>query len=331
VDLLDNIRTLETEIESQRVEGAADLELFRIRYLGSKSVLKDLFGVMKTAPPEQRKEIGERINNVKKLAEAKFEAAQEALKGLEAKTNGLVGEDLTKPGVPVPLGSLHPVTIVSRELISIFGSIGFGVAEGPEIEDEWHNFTALNTPPDHPARDMTDTFYIQQNPDVVLRSQTSTVQVRTMEEGRLPIRIIAPGRVYRNETISYKHHVYFHQVEGLYIDKHVSFADLKQVLYYFIERFFGSDFEIRFRPSFFPFTEPSGELDIRKKGTEKWLEILGCGMVHPKVLTNCGIDPNVFTGYAFGMGIERLVMLKYGFTDIRQMYENDVRTLRQFS
>ena len=329
--MLDNIRTLETEIETQRVEGPADLELFRIRYLGSKSVLKDLFGVMKTAPPEQRKEIGERINNVKKLAEAKFEAAQEALKGLESTSNGEANEDLTKPGVPVQLGSLHPVTIVSRELISIFGSIGFGVAEGPEIEDEWHNFTALNTPPDHPARDMTDTFYIQQNPDVVLRSQTSTVQVRTMEEGRLPIRIIAPGRVYRNETISYKHHVYFHQVEGLYIDKNVSFADLKQVLYYFINRFFGEEFEIRFRPSFFPFTEPSGELDIRKKGTEKWLEILGCGMVHPKVLTNCGIDSKVYTGYAFGMGIERLVMLKYGFTDIRQMYENDVRTLRQFS
>ena len=331
MNLFDTILSLETEIEAQRVEGPADLELFRIKYLGSKNVIKDLFGVMKTAPGDQRKEIGERINKLKQLAEEKFAVAQEALKGLQVNKNGAEKIDLTLPGAPVEVGSLHPVTIVSRQVISIFGSIGFGVAEGPEIEDEWHNFTALNTPPDHPARDMTDTFYIQQNPDVVLRSQTSTVQVRAMEEGKLPIRIIAPGRVYRNETISYKHHVYFHQVEGLYIDRDVSFADLKQTLYFFIQQFFGDEFEIRFRPSFFPFTEPSGELDIRKKGTEKWLEILGCGLVHPNVLKNCGIDPDMYKGFAFGMGIERLVMLKYGFSDIRQMYENDVRILRQFS
>ena len=331
MDLFNTIQSLQTEIETQRVEGPADIETFRIKYLGSKSVLKDLFGVIKTAPAEQRKEIGERINRLKQLAEEKFAVAQESLKGLQVDNAVGPKQDLSLPGTPVEVGSLHPVTIVSRQVISIFGSIGFGVAEGPEIEDEWHNFTALNTPPDHPARDMTDTFYIQQNPDVVLRSQTSTVQVRAMEEGRLPIRIIAPGRVYRNETISYKHHVYFHQLEGLYIDHDVSFADLKQTLYFFIQQFFGDEFEIRFRPSFFPFTEPSGELDIRKKGTDKWLEILGCGMVHPNVLKNCKIDPDMYKGFAFGMGIERLVMLKYGFSDIRQMYENDVRILRQFS
>lgn len=330
MSLNDSLTKISGEITEYRFEGPDDLEKFRIRFLGSKNVIKELFVHLKTAPADERKKLGEQLNQLKNLAEQTFAAAQLTLEPLKKKEDS-GSMDLTMPGIDFPIGSLHPVTLVSRKVNSIFGAIGFTVAEGPEIEDEWHNFTALNTPPDHPARDMTDTFYIQQNPDVILRSQTSTVQVRTMEQGNLPIRIIAPGRVYRNETISYKHHVYFHQVEGLYIDSSVSFADLKQTLFYFIHNFFGDDFEIRFRPSYFPFTEPSAELDIRKKGTEKWMEILGCGMVHPKVLENCKIDSSKYKGFAFGMGIERLAMLKFGFTDIRQMYENDVRILQQFS
>jgi len=325
----DKITELKEEIAGYKIADSDGLEQFRIKYLGSKNVLKDLFGEIKNIPPDQKKSFGEKVNELKQLAEVKFEEHKNSLGSINQ--TGEKNIDLTLPGDYVKIGSRHPVSIVRNKVIEIFSRIGFLVAEGPEIEDDWHNFTALNTPPEHPARDMTDTFYVQINPDVVLRSQTSTVQVRTMGKQKPPIRIIAPGRVYRNETISYKHHVYFHQVEGLYINKEVSFADLKQTLYYFIKEFFGNDFNIRFRPSYFPFTEPSAELDIRHKDSNKWLEILGCGMVHPNVLTNCGINPDEYRGFAFGMGIERLAMLKYGIKDIRTLYENDVRVLQQFA
>ncbi len=327
-EVLDRLSALKNELNAVAIKDIAQLEEFRIRFLGSKNVLKDVFAEMKNIPPAERKTFGERINEVKQLAEAKFEELKSQL-GNGSKTS-VNKPDITLPGDASSIGSLHPVTIVRNQVVDIFSRIGFSVATGPDIEDEWHNFTALNTPQDHPARDMTDTFYIGVNPDIVLRSQTSTVQVRTMEKQKPPIRIVAPGRVYRNETISYKHHVYFHQLEGLYIDKNVSFSDLKQTLYYFIKEFFGDDFNIRFRPSYFPFTEPSGELDIAHKSNPKWMEILGCGMVHPQVLTNCGIDAAQYTGFAFGLGIERLAMLKYGITDIRTLYDNDVRVLKQF-
>ena len=322
------IDQLKNEIENYSIADATALEQFRIQFLGSKNVLKDLFAEMKNVEPARKKEFGQSVNELKQAAELKFNQHKESL--TVNSTANADKTDITLPGIQFNAGSRHPVSIVKNELIEIFGRIGFTVANGPEVEDDWHNFTALNTPEDHPARDMTDTFYLQQNPDVILRSQTSTVQVRVMENQKPPIRIISPGRVYRNETISYKHHVFFHQVEGLFIDENVSMADLKQTLYYFVQQFFGDEFEIRFRPSFFPFTEPSAEMDIRKKGTERWLEILGCGLVHPNVLENCKIDSAKFTGYAFGMGVERLAMLKYGISDLRTMYENDIRFLRQF-
>lgn len=315
------------EIEASVISDVAMLEQFRIRYLGSKNIIKDVFAEMKNIPNERKKEFGQLVNALKQKAEEKYNQYKEQLSTSDAKKTG--DADLTMPGDPIAMGSRHPVSIIRKKIIDIFGRIGFQVAEGPEIEDEWHNFTALNIPEDHPARDMTDSYYIQM-PGVILRSQTSNVQVRTMETQQLPIRIIAPGRVYRNETITYKHHVFFHQLEGLYIDKNVSFADLKQTMYYFFKEFFGDDFEWRFRPSYFPFTEVSAELDIRRKGTEKWMEILGCGMVHPKVLENCKIDPEIYSGYAWGMGIDRLVLLKYDIPDIRMLFENDVRFLKQF-
>ncbi|HAP01641.1 MAG TPA: phenylalanine--tRNA ligase subunit alpha, partial [Bacteroidetes bacterium] len=255
MDIFEKANQLKSEIENQLPDASEKLEQFRIKFLGSKNVLKDLFASIKEVPNERKKEFGQVVNDLKQLAEEKFKSLKEKL-GSDNKSSS-DGIDLTMPGDPIWRGSRHPVNIVKNEVIEIFSRIGFTVAEGPEIEDEWHNFTALNTPEDHPARDMTDTFYIQQNPALVLRSQTSTVQVRVMETSKPPIRIISPGRVYRNETISYKHHVFFHQLEGLYIDQKVSFADLKQTLYYFVQEFFGADFEIRFRPSYFPFTEPS--------------------------------------------------------------------------
>jgi len=330
MDIFEKAKQLKSEIENQLPDAAEALEQFRIKYLGSKNVLKDLFNSIKEVPNERKKEFGQVVNELKQIAEEKFNSLKEKIGG-DKKISTEKNIDLTMPGDPLWKGSRHPVNIVKNEVIEIFARIGFTVAEGPEIEDEWHNFTALNTPDDHPARDMTDTFYIQQDPALVLRSQTSTVQVRVMETTKPPIRIISPGRVYRNETISYKHHVFFHQLEGLYIDNKVSFADLKQTLYYFVQEFFGEDFEIRFRPSYFPFTEPSAEMDIRKKGTERWMEILGCGMVHPKVLQNCNINPEEFKGFAFGMGIERLAIQRFGIPDIRMLFENDVRFLRQFS
>lgn len=330
MDLFERGKELMEEIKSSNPTDAKMLERFRIRFLGSKNVLKDLFTEIKNVPNERKKEFGQMVNELKQKAEEIYNTLN-ASQGNKGESAADESADLTRPGNPNKLGSRHPVSIVKNQVIEIFGRIGFTVAEGPEIEDEWHNFTALNTPEDHPARDMTDTFYIQQNPAVVLRSQTSTVQVRVMENKTPPIRIISPGRVYRNETISYKHHVFFHQVEGLYVAERVSFADLKQTLYYFVKEFFGNDFEIRFRPSYFPFTEPSAEMDIRQKGKERWMEILGCGMVHPKVLENCNIDSEKFTGFAFGMGVERLALLKYEITDIRLLFENDIRFLRQFT
>ncbi len=330
MDLFDKAKQLLEEINSSVPENADSLEKFRIRFLGSKNVIKDLFGEIKDVASDRKKEFGQVVNALKEKAEGKYNSVKDSLGGSK-KSSAAEALDLTMPGNPNVLGSRHPVSIVKNQVIDIFARIGFTVAEGPEIEDEWHNFTALNTPEDHPARDMTDTFYLQQDPAVVLRSQTSTVQVRVMETTKPPIRIISPGRVYRNETISYKHHVIFHQVEGLYINEKVSFAGLKQTLYYFVKEFFGDDFEIRFRPSYFPFTEPSAEMDIRQKGKERWMEILGCGMVHPKVLENCNIDSSKYTGFAFGMGVERLALLKYEITDIRLLFENDIRFLKQFS
>ena len=326
--LFDRAANIASELEQAAIADAAALELFRIRYLGSKNIIKDLFAEMKLVPNERKKEFGQVVNALKQQAEEKYEIFRQTLSVSDTGSKKQ-SQDLTMPGFPVPLGSRHPVSVIRKKVIDIFGRIGFQVAEGPEIEDEWHNFTALNIPEDHPARDMTDSFYIEM-PGVILRSQTSNVQIRVMETQKPPIRIIAPGRVYRNETITYKHHVFFHQLEGLYVDKNVSFADLKQTMYYFFKEFFGDAFEWRFRPSFFPFTEVSAELDIRKKGTTQWMEILGCGMVHPKVLENCNIDPEVYSGYAWGMGIERLVLLKYGIPDIRLLTENDVRFLEQF-
>lgn len=336
-ELLQQIEAYRKEVEGYEISNLQQLEEFRIKFLGSKGLTKSLFSEMKNVPIEKKKEFGQVLNEFKQLAEEKFENA----KGLTT-DNKLAKEDLdlSLPGDAVQIGSRHPVTLVRNRIVSIFQRLGFSVADGPEIEDDWHNFTALNLPQNHPARDMQDTFYIHQNPDWLLRTHTSNVQIREMEKGRLPIRIICPGRVYRNETISARSHCFFHQVEGLYIDENVSFADLKQTLYFFVQEMFGKDVKVRFRPSYFPFTEPSAEMDVScficgGKGCRickqtGWVEILGCGMVHPKVLENCGIDSNKYTGYAFGMGIERPALLLYDINDIRLFSENDARFLRQF-
>ena len=346
------------QIEGLKIEIAAfdegDAETFRIKYLGSKGLVKTIMGEMKNVVPENKKQAGQLLNEFKLFTEARYEELkattnneQSAGSGGQSTNNDI---DLTLPGDPLPLGSRHPISLVKNKIISIFQRLGFAVAEGPEIEDDFHNFTALNLPENHPARDMQDTFYISQNPDWLLRTHTSSVQVREMQKGKLPIRIICPGRVYRNETISARAHCFFHQVEGLYIAENVSFADLKQTLYFFVQEMFarpddpfgrGTDVKVRFRPSYFPFTEPSAEMDIsclicggkgcsvcKKTG---WVEILGCGMVHPNVLDNCGIDSNKYTGFAFGMGIERITMLKYQIKDLRLFSENDTRFLKQFT
>ncbi len=335
------------QIEELKKEIAAfnggDAEAFRIKYLGSKGLVKSLMGEMKQVPAEKKKEAGQLLNEFKLFTEERYEALRSA-----SASNGKAQAsniDLSLPGDPMPLGSRHPISLVKNRIISIFQRLGFAVAEGPEIEDDFHNFTALNLPENHPARDMQDTFYISHpatgGADWLLRTHTSSVQVREMEKGKLPIRIICPGRVYRNETISARAHCFFHQVEGLYIAENVSFADLKQTLYFFVQEMFGETVKIRFRPSYFPFTEPSAEMDIsclicggegcsvcKRTG---WVEILGCGMVHPNVLDNCGIDSSKYTGFAFGMGIERITMLKYQIKDLRLFSENDVRFLDQFS
>jgi phenylalanyl-tRNA synthetase alpha chain len=335
--MIDKIKEHIEEAKAFNDKNKEALEQFRIKYLGSKGLLKELFTEFKNIPNDQKKDFGQVINTLKAVAEEKVRVIQEELESKE-ETKGIFG-DLTRAAEPVIIGSRHPISIVKNQIIDIFANIGFNVSEGPEIEDDWHNFTALNLPEYHPARDMQDTFFIQTNPDVLLRTHTSSVQVRYMENHKPPIRTISPGRVFRNEAISSRSHCIFHQVEGLYIDKDVSFADLKQTLLYFTKEMFGKS-KIRLRPSYFPFTEPSAEIDIYwglktetdyriTKGTG-WLEIGGCGMVDPNVLKNCDINPDEFNGFAFGMGVERIAMLLYQIGDIRMFYENDVRFLEQF-
>ncbi|MGF2412489.1 phenylalanine--tRNA ligase subunit alpha [Ferruginibacter sp.] len=334
--LVNQITALKEEITTWN---GGDAETFRIKYLGTKGLVKTIMGEMKNVAVENKKEAGQLLNEFKIFTEAKFEDLKAATLDSPLTTHDEI--DLTLPGDSLPLGSRHPISLVKNKIISIFQRLGFAVAEGPEIEDDFHNFSALNLPENHPARDMQDTFYISQNPDWLLRTHTSSVQVREMQKGKLPIRIICPGRVYRNETISARAHCFFHQVEGLYIAENVSFADLKQTLYFFVQEMFGKDVKVRFRPSYFPFTEPSAEMDISCLicgGTgcnvckyTGWVEILGCGMVHPNVLDNCGIDSNKYTGFAFGMGIERITMLKYQIKDLRLFSENDQRFLKQFT
>ena len=313
------------------------LEAFRLEYLGKKGVMNQLFASFKNVPNDQKKEFGQILNQLKQNVQQTLEASKTMF---VEDISSFSGQDLSKPITLENIGSRHPLSLVRNEIVDIFKRIGFNVSEGPEIEDDWHNFTALNLPQEHPARDMQDTFFIQTNPDILLRTHTSSVQVRYMESNQPPIRTISPGRVYRNEAISARAHCIFHQVEGLYIDKNVSFADLKQALLYFAKEMFGEKTEIRLRPSYFPFTEPSAEVDVScnicsGKGCNVckhtgYLEILGCGMVDPNVLKNCGIDPEKYTGYAFGMGIERIAMLKYQVKDLRMFFENDIRFLKQF-
>ncbi|MFI5194956.1 MAG: phenylalanine--tRNA ligase subunit alpha [Chitinophagales bacterium] len=337
-ELLEKLETYRKEIGETRLENADAAETYRIRFLGTRGIVKNLFQEMKTVPAEKKKEFGQILNEFKQLAESKYEEAPSFAKASEGEA--LQNTDWSLPGDPITLGTRHPISLVRNRIVQIFGRLGFSVAEGPEIEDDWHNFTALNLPADHPARDMQDTFYIHQNPDWLLRTHTSSVQARVMEKQKPPIRIICPGRVYRNETISARAHCFFHQTEGLYIDEQVSFADLKQTLYFFVQEMFGKSVKVRFRPSYFPFTEPSAEMDINClicggsgcnvcKHTG-WVEILGSGMVHPKMLQNFNIDPDKYTGFAFGMGVERICQLKYRINDLRLYSQNDLRFLRQF-
>ncbi len=337
--LVKQIEQHKKEILALTLNNKEAVEAFRIKYLGTKGLLKMIMGEMKNVPVDQKKEAGQLLNEFKIFTESFYEELLQGLGAVDKKFSASI--DVTLPGESLPLGSRHPISIVHNKIVSIFQRLGFSIAEGPEIEDDWHNFTALNLPENHPARDMQDTFYISQNPDWLLRTHTSSVQIREMEKGNLPLRIICPGRVYRNETISARAHCFFNQVEGLYIAENVSFADLKQTLYFFVQEMFGNDVKVRFRPSYFPFTEPSAEMDIsclicngdgcnvcKKTG---WVEILGCGMVHPQVLDNCGIDSKKYTGFAFGMGVERITMLTYQVKDLRLFSENDIRFLKQFT
>ena len=335
--MIERIQKLIEEADSFTTNSLADLEAFRVKYLGKKGLLNGLFADFKSVPNDQKKAYGQAINTLKSTALEKVSTLKADLEANTTKTSA-VG-DLTRPGDPINIGGRHPISLVKNQIIDIFLRIGFNVSEGPEIEDDWHNFTALNLPEHHPARDMQDTFFIQTDPDILLRTHTSSVQVRYMENNAPPIRTISPGRVYRNEAISARSHCFFHQVEGLYIDKNVSFADLKQTLQYFTKELFGKS-KIRLRPSYFPFTEPSAEVDVywgletetdykMTKGTG-WLEIMGCGMVDPNVLVNCGIDPKEYSGFAFGMGIDRIALLLHQINDIRLLSENDVRFLEQF-
>ncbi|EIM77215.1 phenylalanyl-tRNA ligase subunit alpha [Nitritalea halalkaliphila LW7] len=336
----EKIEEVKAAIAAATAKDARELEEYRMRFISKKSVVGELFATMRTVPNEEKKAYGQLINEVKEAAEAKFKALIEAL---ESGNSGAkqAAFDLTLPPVLTPSGAVHPLTATRRKIISIFERIGFNLSEGPEIEDDWHNFSALNFPENHPAREMQDTFFIEKNPDIALRTHTSSVQVRVMENERPPIRTLSPGRVYRNEAISARAHCIFHQVEGLYIDKNVGFRDLKNTLYHFAKEMFGASTKVRFRPSFFPFTEPSAEIDISCqlcggagcnvcKGTG-WVEIGGSGMVDPNVLAASGIDPEVYTGFAFGMGIERIAMLSYQIKDLRLFTENDIRFLHQFS
>lgn len=340
-NMQEKINQYTTEINSFQPKSNDELESFRIRFLGTKGIIKDLFEEFKTVSSEEKRVMGKVLNEFKQMAEAKYQTLKESLETVENSTDSEL--DLTLPGEGYELGGRHPLSLVRKEIIEIFKKLGFNVAEGPEIEDDWHNFSALNFPEEHPARDMQDTFFIKkggENGDIALRTHTSSVQVRMMEAGKPPFRAIMPGRVYRNEAISARAHCFFHQVEGLYIDENVSFADLKQTLFHFVQELFGEDTKVRFRPSYFPFTEPSAEMDIscsicKGDGCQfckhsGWVEILGCGMVDPNVLDNSNIDSKRFTGYAFGMGIERITNLKYQIKDLRLFSENDIRFLKQF-
>ena len=333
--MLNKIDEILNEVSQFHSVAKDEIEQFRIKYNGKKGILNDLFEQFKSVPNDQKKEYGQKINILKQNIIAKLEE----LKGSSSNETAAEKEDLTRPAFPLELGARHPISLVKNQIIDIFKSIGFAVSDGPEIEDDWHNFTALNLPEYHPARDMQDTFFIETNPDVLLRTHTSSVQIRYMEKNEPPIRILSPGRVFRNEAVSSRSHCIFHQIEGLYIDENVSFADLKQTIQFFTTELFGKS-KIRMRPSYFPFTEPSAEVDVYwglnsetdyriTKGTG-WLEIMGCGMVDPAVLKNVNIDPDKYSGYAFGMGIERIVMLLYQMSDIRMFFENDIRTLEQF-
>jgi phenylalanyl-tRNA synthetase alpha chain len=334
----DKIKELIEEIDSFSASSKEHVEEFRIKLLSKKGKLGELFDEFKTVAPELRKEVGQKLNELKNKAQDKLNELKEKFDN--ENDTGVQDIDLSLPAESMAFGSRHPLSIVRNQIVDIFSKIGFTVSDGPEIEDDWHNFTALNTPPDHPARDMQDTFYISENPEVVLRTQTSSVQVHMMENSKPPIRTISPGRVYRNEAISARAHCQFHQVEGLYIDKKVSFADLKQTLMYFAKEMFGEKTQIRLRPSFFPFTEISAEMDVSCTLCEGagcnvckhsgWLEIMGCGMVDPKVLDNCGIDSKQYSGFAFGMGVERITQIKYRVKDLRLYFENDIRFLKQF-
>jgi len=338
-ELLQQIEQYKIEIDAFVATTDEAVETFRIQYLGSKGLVKNVMGEMRNVPVEHKKAFGQILNDFKIFVETKYNTLKEALEQKEQ--TAALEFDWSLPASPVPLGSRHPLTLVRDQIVSIFKTLGFAIAEGPEIEDDWHNFGSMNLPEDHPARDMQDTFYINQNPAWLLRTHTSSTQARVMESQKPPIRVICPGRVYRNETISARAHCFFHQVEGLYIDENVSFADLKQTLYFFVQEMFGKDVKVRFRPSYFPFTEPSAEMDISClicggdgcnvcKHTG-WVEILGSGMVHPKVLENFNIDSNKYTGFAFGMGVERICQLKYRVNDLRLYSQNDIRFLKQFT
>ncbi|MDE6691875.1 MAG: phenylalanine--tRNA ligase subunit alpha [Muribaculaceae bacterium] len=336
--MIDKINALKAEIQSLSASSKEEAEALRIKYLSKKGEVSALFNDFRTVANEQKRVIGQALNELKELATEKINTLREATENAGSSCADL---DLSRTAAPIALGTRHPLSIVREEIIDIFRRLGFTIAEGPEIEDDWHVFSALNFAADHPARDMQDTFFIQRNPDVLLRTHTSSVQTRVMENTQPPIRIICPGRVYRNEAISARAHCFFHQVEALYVDKNVTFADLRQTLLYFAREMFGADTKIRLRPSYFPFTEPSAEMDIScnicgGKGCgfckhTGWVEILGCGMVDPNVLESCGIDPKVYSGFALGMGIERIVNLKYRVSDLRMFSENDVRFLEEFT
>lgn len=335
--MIEKIKQLLVEVEEMKANNAEELEALRIKYLSKKGAINDLMADFRNVAAEQKREVGIMLNTLKTRAQERINTLKEEF---ESKDTGACELDLTRTAYPIELGTRHPLSIVKNEIIDIFARLGFSIAEGPEVEDDWHVFSALNFAEDHPARDMQDTFFIEAHPDIILRTHTSSVQSRVMETSQPPIRIICPGRVYRNEAISYRAHAFFHQVEALYIDKNVSFTDLKQVLLLFAKEMFGAETKIRLRPSYFPFTEPSAEMDISCnicggkgcpfcKGTG-WVEILGCGMVDPNVLESNGIDSNIYSGYALGMGIERITNLKYRVNDLRLFSENDTRFLKEF-
>jgi len=337
MSLKERLENIINEINAESIEDLVSTEAFRLKYLSRKGLVNEIFESFKLLPPDEKMIYGRTVNALKSLAEEKFNNAKKALSAGSIEN---YNDDITRPGNHVGFGNIHPLTAIRNEIIEIFQHIGFSVAYGPEIEDDWHNFSALNFPEEHPARDMQDTFFVEKEPDWALRTHTSSIQVRVMDNKKPPIRILAPGRVFRNEAISARAHCIFHQIEGLYIDEGVSFADMKQTLLYFAREFFGRNAKIRLRPSYFPFTEPSAEMDVYwglkneadyriTKGTG-WLEVMGCGMVDPDVLRSSKIDPEKYTGYAFGMGIERIAMNRFQITDLRNFFENDLRFLNQF-